>query len=329
MTGLWKIRAIIKEFVPYYILEKRRKYIFEQICIKYPKLKDIRNYFLGLNRDDQSLEIIEIIDYLEDYKIFYIPYEFISRYFSKKLNNIKYFYDIHCKMHFILHKNKKMYFPEDWNIDNIIANYKMLSGEQDAASPHRYETKEYTVQEGDVIADIGAAEGIWALTYAEKAAKIYLFECENKWIKALEKTFEPWKEKVVIVNKYISDKDDDRNVTLDTFFKDEKINFIKADIEGAEVELLKGAKSILSRTINLSLILCAYHKNKDAQILKDILEYNGFITEYSNRYMLNYFDKEIEKPYIRRGVIRGRKNMKSPSCLIAINDNAEKSKFIG
>ena len=306
MTVVQHIKKIIKWFVPYGILEKRRKYIFERMCIQYPKLKDIRNYFLGLNRDEQSVEIIEIIDYLEEHNINYIPYLFIQRYSNKYFNNNIYHFDVQCEMYFILHKGKKMYFPEDWTAANVLGYYKGLCVEQDAASPHRYETKEYIVKEGEIIADIGAAEGIWALAYAEKAAKIYLFECNDKWIKALQKTFEPWKDKTIIVKKYVSAKDDNKEVSLDTFFKGIKVNIIKADIEGAEVDLLKGSQLLL-KTSNLSLILCTYHKHEDAQIIKEILEQNGYVTEYSNRYMLNFYDEKIKEPYIRRGVIRAKK----------------------
>ena len=37
--------------------------------------------------------------------------------------------------------------------------------------------------------------------YVDVASKIYLFECDPVWIEALEKTFEPYKDKVVIVPK--------------------------------------------------------------------------------------------------------------------------------
>ena len=151
------------------------------------------------------------------------------------------------------------------------------------------------------------AEGIWALTYAEKAARIYLFECDSMWFEALHKTFEPWKEKVFFVNKFVSDTNDDGKVTLDEFFKDKEINFIKADIKGSEIQMLKGAKSILSRIDNLSLLLCAYHGHDHAEIIKAILEKNGFETEFSNRYML-IIDNDLREPYIRRGIIRARKN---------------------
>jgi hypothetical protein len=85
------------------------------------------------------------------------------------------------------------------------------------------------------------------------------------------------------------------------------INFIKADIEGAEVQLLMGSKNILSNQKNLQIVLCTYHRQNDAEELNQILIQNDFYTEYSKRYMLFTYDINLKEPYLRRGVIRARK----------------------
>jgi 16S rRNA A1518/A1519 N6-dimethyltransferase RsmA/KsgA/DIM1 with predicted DNA glycosylase/AP lyase activity len=36
--------------------------------------------------------------------------------------------------------------------------------------------------------------------------RIYMFEYDKEWIAALETTFEPYKDKVEIINKYVSNK---------------------------------------------------------------------------------------------------------------------------
>jgi hypothetical protein len=263
----------------------------------------IRNYFLGLNRDGQPTEIIEIIEYFQKHKFSVFPYNFARKYHA---GNIDVFYDTSCKMFFVLHNEKKLYFPRERNIESIRNYYNNLCIEQDAESPHRYETKDCAVKAGDVIADIGAAEGIWALDNVEKAGKIYLFECEQKWIEALQKTFEPWKEKVDIVNKYISNIEGEGQVTLDVFFKDKTVNFIKADIEGYEIALLEGSQALFLKSDDLTLLLCTYHKEGDEKKLKEMLEKMNFANEYSARYMLFIYDEELKEPYIRRGLIRAK-----------------------
>jgi hypothetical protein len=210
----------------------------------------------------------------------------------------------------VLHDGKKMFFPPDWSDFKIQASYSALLREQNIKSPHRYETDEFCVREGDIIVDCGAAEGIWALSSVEKAKKIYLFECEEVWINALKKTFEPWKDKVEIVDKFVSDKNAPGCVTLDDVLGDEGANFIKADIEGAEVSMLLGAEKTLKARRNMRLSLCTYHQQNDAHDLNAILTKHGFSTSFSHGYMLFIYDeKPLEAPYLRRGIIRAEKNV--------------------
>jgi hypothetical protein len=206
-----------------------------------------------------------------------------------------------------------LYFPEAWNDEQVKSYYNSLLVEQDIDSPHRYAAPGYEVREGDVIADIGAAEGIWALDNVEKAKKMFLFECEPGWMRALEKTFESW-DHVFIVNLYVSDVTEGINTTLDDFLEDEELNFIKADIEGAELQLLHGATRTLSTVNNLRLLLCTYHKQNDAAEFKAILEGLGFCVEFSKRYMFFIFDPALSEPYIRRGLIRATKAASPTSC---------------
>jgi hypothetical protein len=310
-----KIKNCIKCFVPYgfvifrrRILQKKTNERFKLISeLRLKREYEIKNYFLSLNTDVIDSEIFEIANYFKTCGFSVFPYGFIKKYHE---SDVDVFFDKMTGTLFVLHGNKKLYFPEGWNIDRIRAYYNGLRIEQDKNSPHKYEANEFVVQEGDVIADVGAAEGIWALNYVEKAEKIFLFECSQEWIKALEKTFEPWKEKVVIANKYISNINDGKNVTLDSFFDKKRIDFIKADIEGMEIKLLEGSKYILANNGKLKLLLCTYHKKDDGEKIKEILEKNDFKTEFSKGYMLyNYYDKELEKPYYRRGLLRAVKNV--------------------
>jgi hypothetical protein len=300
------LKNIIKWFIPYGIiiyrdqrLKKIKISLFEE---RLYKKKEISNYFLSIKTNDS--EILEIIDYFKKYKFSTYPYEFYRKYHS---SDIDVFFDKTAKMQYVMHENKRLYFPENFNTNEIQGCYNYLCIEQDKDSPHRYESDGYIVQEGEIIADVGAAEGIWALTNAEKAGKIYLFECNQDWIKSLKKTFEPWKDKVVIVDKYVSNKNKIKNITLDEYFYDKRIDFIKADIEGMEIKLLEGGKNLLADNKNLKLLLCSYHSENDGTEIKNILEINGFNTEYSKRYMLNIYDNKLKKPYIRRGLVRAMK----------------------
>jgi hypothetical protein len=296
-------KQIVKWCIPHGLVECRKQYIAEKSQKSYQGKKErIRNYFLSLNPTEQEQDVREIIEYFKENSFSVFPYAFASKYSGNA------FYDETCDMHYVLHKNKRLYFPKNMTAEAAYGYYKELCIEQDEDSPHRYETKEFTVKEGDVIADVGAAEGIWALTYVEQAKKIYLFECNSEWLQALQKTFEPWKEKVAIINKYVSDISDGTNITLDDCFKNETLNFVKADVEGYELKLLDGGIKTILREKDIKLLLCSYHKKGDAEKLKERLEEIGFIAEYSKGYMLFIYDDDLEEPYIRRGLVRARKN---------------------
>jgi len=206
-----------------------------------------------------------------------------------------------------MHNGKKLYFNRRYDKNYVQYMYNELLIEQDQNSPHLYETDDFFVKTGDVVADVGAAEGIFALSVIGKVEKIYLFECESEWIEALQKTFEPYKDKVEIIEKYVSDKDEGNNVTLDTFFADKKLDFVKADIEGAEIQLLAGARKFLTSSAPNKIVLCTYHRQTDAENIESILRQNLYNTAYSKGYLLNYISRFFEPPYFRRGVIRGEK----------------------
>jgi hypothetical protein len=306
MESTGKIKELIKWFTPFGIMESRRKRKEKNHEEEIEKERKIKKYFQGLNRKNVDPEVLEIIEYFDYYPFSVFPYYFARKYDPSK---IEVYFDKASKMRYVLHDNKRMYFPYGWSVKSICDYYNSLLIEQDIDSPHRYETPEFLVQNGDVIADIGAAEGIWALTYAEKAKKIYLFECTQGWIAALKKTFEPWKEKITIINKYISNITQKGCITLDDFINEEGtgIDFIKADIEGMELNLIEGGRRTLTAANNLKLLLCTYHHQDDAEKMRVLLEAEGFAVENSKGYLLFIHDKELDEPYIRRGIIRAKK----------------------
>jgi predicted RNA methylase len=181
---------------------------------------------------------------------------------------------------------------------DIVSLYRSLIIEQDIESPHRY-VKSYKELEGKTLLDIGAAEGIFALDTIDYVKKVYLFECEREWIEPLQLTFNPWKDKVEIVEKYVSENNSEKCVTLDTFMKEkEKDNIhIKMDIEGAEQSALKGAKKLLSNNKPISFSVCTYHKAEDAKVISSFFESLGYTYEFTKGYFF------IGEP--RKGICRG------------------------
>jgi FkbM family methyltransferase len=281
--------------------------------------------YLKKNMEDGT-EKQKIIDFLKrnPFEAFTFPYDFVD---DIRKKHIEVWTDADNGAKYVEHQGKRMYFPMTWDKNQIQDYYIGLLIEQYKDSPHLYETADFCVQNGDTIADIGAAEGIFALSNVEKAKKIFLFECDEQWIEALKRTFEPYKEKVVITNKLVSDKSINEishnnqggnqhnrhtytppppTITIDDFLGETEINFIKADIEGMEKQLLLGAKKTLINQKNLKLSICAYHRHNDAKDLKDILTQYGYKTHYSKGYMIASHDILLP-PYLRHGIIRAKK----------------------
>jgi len=299
------IKKLLKIVLPNYVLVYIQRRNFEKTDGKECAdiIKEIRNYFKKLETNDK--ELLAIKKWFK--KNYFGVFTFTQ---SEPLYAIKLFYDEDCMMYYVMHNDKKLYFPSDLDEAAAMHVYKCLLHEQDQNSPHQYKNELFSVKNGDVIADVGSAEGIWALDNVEKAGYVYIFECTNRWIGALKKTFEPWKDKVTIMKKYVSDCDtlaggevDEEFISLNSFFDKKRIDVIKADIEGYEKKMLAGSKNIMSVNKNLRWIIATYHKENDAKDCKDILEQNGYKTEFSKGYMLFIYDKNLKEPYVRRGLI--------------------------
>ena len=229
------------------------------------------------------------------------PYPFVET-LSKE--NIQVFYDESKSLFYVICEGKRLYFKKEFNTEDIVREmYYCVYIEQHKESPHCYLNDRFNIEGGTVL-DVGAAEGLLGLMHIEKIDKLYIFESQKEWIEALEATFEPWKDKTVIVNKYVSDKNEADCVTLDSIIKDETVELIKIDVEGAEQEALNGAPDTLNKT--KKLCVCTYHKNKDEVVLKNYLEKRGWITSFSKNHILFFYSK-LYPPYFRKCLIRAVK----------------------
>jgi hypothetical protein len=266
--------------------------------------KDFLEYYENLPVHEKSDEVQEVINFVKRFSIITFPYPFI---YSYKISDVKVYRDEKLNLPYVLLNGRRLYYKRSWTESAIQENFNFLSIEQDPRSPHRYLTETFQVSTGDVVADIGAAEGNFGLSVIEKVSKLYIFETDSEWIEALEATFAPWREKVEIVNRYVSDVTTQDNITLDDFLeKRQCINFAKIDTEGAEARVLKGANKELQDNPSLKVAICTYHKQNDQYELAVTLKAAGFDVPYSNGYMFFLEDKQTP-PYLRRGLIRAAK----------------------
>jgi hypothetical protein len=295
------IRNIYRWIVP---LKTRRKIEFILFGVSKPKLRrKIIRYLESKLENKITSEELEVLSFLISNPLQVFPYEFTREYNAE---SVKVEYDRHFDLNYVLYVDKKLFFKRNWSEERIKTIFSNQLIEQHPKSPHRYLGHGFDVEENSVVVDIGVADGNFALSIIEKVKKVYLFEPNEKWIEALEATFSPWRDKVIIVNKWVSDIDDEPFITLDTYFRETKLDFIKIDVDGFEWKLINGSRRIISGGKNLKIALCTYHKQDDHVVFSEFFKERGFDISYSNGYMIFPWGKQ-KAPYLRRGMIRATK----------------------
>ena len=211
---------------------------------------------------------------------------------------------------YVLHADKKkLFFP---GIENdyvsLVHREGLLGTGTLAKSPHCYQDKDFKVEEGDILLDVGCAEAIFALDNIEKVAKAYLFESDPAWRKPLRLTFAPYADKTVIVNKLVTDRTSRKTVRLaDAVAGDVSDGarfFVKMDIEGWERAVIEGNADFF-RSAKVKLSCCVYHRQDDARVIEGMLRELGYETRFSDGWMLPTMNG-IHYPYFRHGVIYAR-----------------------
>ncbi|MDR1181341.1 MAG: FkbM family methyltransferase [Bacteroidales bacterium] len=159
-----------------------------------------------------------------------------------------------------------------------------------------------TVKKNDVVIDAGAWIGDFSAYAASKEAICYAFEPVKKNYELLKETVNLNKNKIIPVEKALGLKEEDVMIyisiydtagagyvpkgkkaelipqlinvtTLDKYVEENnitKVDFIKADIEGEERNLLYGSTKILQNYAP-KLAICTYHSPADPQLLEKII----------------------------------------------------------
>jgi FkbM family methyltransferase len=173
------------------------------------------------------------------------------------------------------------------------------------------------VSSGDFVIDGGAFKGETAFWFLSKGAgKVYAFEGDAINFEVLLKNvrLNRVEDKIIPVKALLSDKDgvsmikmtgsgssstlandgtEVESITLDSFvFKNniEHIDFIKLDVEGAELDVLKGARETIKK-FKPKLAISVYHKPDDIIFIPSFLHE---LLKDANFYLRHFSDSISE-----------------------------------
>lgn len=234
----------------------------------------IRNVFRPTSSVMAKKYIKEIITDGEDYKIYF-----------KGINN-------------------PLFFPKEMNFNSL---YQVIVEIFDPREWHFYEDSFTKVKTNDIVVDCGASEGLFGLRCYNRCQKIYLVEPLPIFLKSLARTFKNIKN-IEIVPFALSDSIgsayiDDNNIsssinyekgqkinlaTLDSLFykQNRPISYLKVDIEGGEMAMLRGGANTIKR-YKPRIAITAYHKETD------VPEIQEYLTTLNPNYRFKY--KGIEE----------------------------------
>lgn len=208
--------------------------------------------------------------------------------------------------YYILYHNHRMFFKEKWGRNEIEVYLNNLLPEQDKRSPHLYFADGERKKSYGVVVDAGAAEGFFALDIIDISEKVYLIEPDPEWAEALKRTFADYKDKVVLLEQFIGG-DSDQSCSLKKIINDNgRIDIVKLDVEGAEIDALNGIGNGNLGKIG-EMIICVYHYQNEE---KDVLDYlskqegTNIKTMIRDGYIFFLHDKKQTYPYLRHGVLK-------------------------
>lgn len=171
-----------------------------------------------------------------------------------------------------------------------------------------YEYDAVVLEEGDIVFDCGANIGLFSALAATCNCKVYAFEPASYIAQYTRKVADLYEGKITVISKALVEKtgtidfleaneadkylgDSSKVIqnqeklephyhvvrvactTVDEIAKEyqlEKVDFIKADIEGAERLMLQGAQDVLKKFAP-KLAICTYHLPDDREVLTKII----------------------------------------------------------
>jgi len=203
----------------------------------------------------------------------------------------------------------KLYWPKSFYLNRL---HQVVAETFDENDWHYYQKEHTEVQSGEILLDVGTAEGLFPLTVVDKCSHMYLVEPGKIFTDCLTRTFSPFKDKVTLINTAVGNQDgeisfDENSLDgkvsesgsiarisinrIDTLMKGKKITYLKADIEGFEEEMLRGAEETIKAN-KPKIAITTYHTENNPEDIISIIK--GYVPEYKH-YVKGIYE-ETPKP---------------------------------
>jgi len=176
-----------------------------------------------------------------------------------------------------------LYYPAEMQISSL---YQVVAELFFSSDWHYYENEQTRIDKEDTVVDCGAGEGLFSLMAAGRCRKVYAIEPLPRFVEAMKLTFSKFNN-VDIIQCALSDHkgqgrlscsgisssllaDETEGVPVDITTLDDllfkqgvAVNYIKADLEGFEMKMLRGAINTL-RTFRPKIAITTYHQPEHA-----------------------------------------------------------------
>jgi FkbM family methyltransferase len=187
-------------------------------------------------------------------------------------------------------------------------SFAMILSESRPRHWHYYEIPQTAIVPGDVVVDCGSAEGFFAFKHQHTASHIFVLEPLPLFVDSLQQLFHKKNNIVIlpvaagdtcekayihvtagetILNGTIGPHSNNGNavevdvVTLDSLFAEKgiRIDYLKADIEGFEENMIRGALETI-RASKPKIAITTYHEGQNYETLIALVK--GVVPEYNH-----------------------------------------------